>query len=145
MLSRNGTTIVKLRKKSENCRKMSETNFKIVNFRRIFGTFEFRRPVYLVRDPKLAKQLAIKDFEYFLNHRVLIDENVDKLFGKALFSLQGQKWRGKSSFIKVVTTYLNLIKYLRYASNSFANVHWIENATNVQLCRQCRSTKCKCN
>lgn len=57
--------------------------------------FEFRRPVYLILDPKLAKKLAVKDFDHFTDHRVVLDENIDKLFGKSLFSLQGQKWRGE--------------------------------------------------
>lgn len=58
--------------------------------------FEFRRPVYFVRDPKLAKKLAVKDFDYFMDHRVVLDDNIDKLFGKSLVSLKGQKWRGES-------------------------------------------------
>jgi cytochrome P450 family 9 len=62
---------------------------------RIIGMFEFRRPVYFVRDPKLAKKLAVKDFDYFMDHRVVLDESIDKLFGKSLVSLKGQKWRGE--------------------------------------------------
>lgn len=56
--------------------------------------FEFRTPNFIIRDPKLAKKMAVKDFEYFVDHRVLIDENTDKLFGKSLFTMQGQRWKG---------------------------------------------------
>lgn len=59
------------------------------------GMFEFRRPVYFIRDPKLAKKLAIKEFDNFVDHRVFVDESIDKLFGKSLISLKGQKWRGE--------------------------------------------------
>jgi cytochrome P450 family 9 len=62
--------------------------------------FEFRKPVYIIRDPKLAKQMAIKDFDYFVNHTVVMDDNTDKLFGKSLISLQGQKWRGKNCVLR---------------------------------------------
>ena len=51
--------------------------------------------MYFIRDPKLVKKLAVKDFDNFVDHRVIIDETVDKMFGKALISLKGQKWRGK--------------------------------------------------
>lgn len=61
---------------------------------RVSGLFEFRRPVVLIRDPKLIKHLAVKDFEYFMDHRVVITEDIDPLFGKSLVSLKGQKWKG---------------------------------------------------
>lgn len=57
--------------------------------------FEFRRPIYFIRDPKLVKKLAVKDFDFFTDHRSVIDESIDKLFGKSLVSLRGQKWRGE--------------------------------------------------
>lgn len=56
--------------------------------------FEFRKPVFLVRDPKLLKKMAVKDFDHFVDHRVIIDEDIDKMFGKSLISLTGNKWRG---------------------------------------------------
>lgn len=76
--------------------------FKNVRFipDRIFGMFEFKTPVYFVRDPKLAKQMAVKDFDCFVDHRVVMDEDTDKLFGKSLVSLQGQKWRGAKKLLK---------------------------------------------
>jgi len=51
------------------------------------------KPIYLLRDPEIVKQVTIKDFDHFVDHRVLIDEKVDPLLGNALISLQGQKWR----------------------------------------------------
>ncbi|KAJ6647383.1 Cytochrome P450 9e2, partial [Pseudolycoriella hygida] len=60
---------------------------------KINGLFQFMTPVYLVRDPELIKRMAVKDFDFFMDHRVVIDENLDALFGKALISLTGQKWK----------------------------------------------------
>lgn len=48
----------------------------------------------IVRDPKLIKKLAVKDFEYFLDHKMLPGEDVDPFCGRVLFALQGQKWKG---------------------------------------------------
>lgn len=47
----------------------------------------------MARDPELIKQLTIKDFEFFENHRIFIDEKTDELFGNSLFLMQGEKWR----------------------------------------------------
>jgi cytochrome P450 family 9 len=63
-------------------------------FNRVSGLFEFSTPVYFVRDPKLLKKLAVKDFDSFADHKNFLSEEVDPLFGRALFSLQGKKWRG---------------------------------------------------
>lgn len=46
-----------------------------------------------VRDPKIAKCLGVKDFDYFSDHRAIVPEDVDPMFGKTLISLKGQKWR----------------------------------------------------
>lgn len=58
------------------------------------GAFEFRRPVVTIRDPKIIKQLAVKDFDYFMDHRVVITEDIDPMFGKMLTALTGQRWKG---------------------------------------------------
>lgn len=56
--------------------------------------FEFRRPLLVIRDPELIKQITVKDFEHFLDHRdFFLDEETEPLFGKSLFMLKGQKWR----------------------------------------------------
>lgn len=56
------------------------------------------KPIYIVRDPHLIKQLTIKDFDFFTDHRVLVTEDVDVLFGKSLIALTGQKWKGLFQF-----------------------------------------------
>lgn len=61
---------------------------------RVSGLFEFRRPVVFVRDPKIVKHLAVKEFDHFMDHRVVITEDIDPMFGKSLVSLTGQKWKG---------------------------------------------------
>lgn len=67
---------------------------------RIIGLFEFSTPAFVVRDPKLLKKLTVKEFDSFPDHKNFLGEDVDPLFGRALFSLQGQKWRGLSITLK---------------------------------------------
>lgn len=46
-----------------------------------------------MRDPEIVKQLTVKDFDYFMDHRAIFTEDTDPMFGKALGSLKGQKWK----------------------------------------------------
>lgn len=49
------------------------------------------RPIVMIRDLELLKKITTKDFEHFVDHRVIVDDTVDTLFGKALFSMRGKK------------------------------------------------------
>ncbi len=57
------------------------------------GTLEFGKQIIYVRDPETIKQMVIKDFDHFEDHRNFIDDTVDILFGNSLFQLRGAKWR----------------------------------------------------
>ncbi|CAO1441584.1 unnamed protein product [Diamesa hyperborea] len=60
---------------------------------KINGFFEFREPVLFVRCPKMLKQLAVKEFDNFVDHRAVINGDSDPMFTKSLVSLTGHKWR----------------------------------------------------
>ncbi len=60
---------------------------------RLFGSFDSAVRLYIIRDPEVFKRIAIKDFEYFQDHRVFIDDKMDELFGNSLFAMHGDKWR----------------------------------------------------
>lgn len=51
------------------------------------------KPKYLIRDPELIKQIAIKDFDHFVDHSITIDHNIEPMFGRSLFMMRGQRWR----------------------------------------------------
>lgn len=52
-----------------------------------------RKPFFSIRDPELLKQMAVKDFDHFEDHRSFVDEKADVMFGNSLVSLKGSKWR----------------------------------------------------
>nr|XP_023020330.1 cytochrome P450 9e2-like [Leptinotarsa decemlineata] len=60
---------------------------------RYSGLYQFLTPTLILKDPQLIKQIAVKDFDYFPDHRVYIPEEADPLWGKNLFALSGEKWR----------------------------------------------------
>jgi hypothetical protein len=37
----------------------------------------------------------VKDFEFFIDRKIVFDESIDKMFGKSLVSLKGKKWKGE--------------------------------------------------
>ncbi|XP_021705963.1 probable cytochrome P450 9f2 [Aedes aegypti] len=66
---------------------------------KVFGMFDTITPFFVIRDPELIKQIAIKDFDHFVDHRPtfgLDDETVEHpkaLFRKTLVSMTGQRWK----------------------------------------------------
>ncbi|KAJ8926642.1 hypothetical protein NQ314_020976 [Rhamnusium bicolor] len=55
--------------------------------------YEFYLPILVLKDPELIKQVTVKDFDHFTDHRSVIPDNIDPLWSKNLFALKGQKWR----------------------------------------------------
>ncbi|CRL02226.1 CLUMA_CG015167, isoform A [Clunio marinus] len=56
------------------------------------GVYMFYRPILLINDAKLVQNILIRDFTYFHDRPMPVDENYDPLSGH-LFSIAGQKWR----------------------------------------------------
>lgn len=74
-----------------------DSNYEYYNqlnqFFRIYGQFDFAVRKYIVRDPEVLHRICVKDFDYFEDHRQIVDERVDDLFGNSLIALRGEKWR----------------------------------------------------
>lgn len=49
------------------------------------------KPDVIIRDLELLKNITIKDFESFLDHRDVINEEMDPLFGANLLAMKGLK------------------------------------------------------
>ncbi|KAH8417476.1 hypothetical protein KR222_000725 [Zaprionus bogoriensis] len=78
---------------------------------RVFGVFEQRMPLLMIRDPELIKQITIKDFDHFINHRNIFgvdDEygphDMDNLFGSSLFSMRDARWKDMRSTLSPAFT-----------------------------------------
>lgn len=59
---------------------------------KIVGLYFLYRPALLVIDTCLIQNILVKDFQYFVNHGLYVDEKRDPLSGH-LFSLQDEKWK----------------------------------------------------
>lgn len=56
------------------------------------GVISVRRPLLILRDPDVIKQILTKDFNYFTDRGITVDEEGDPLSAH-LFNLGGEKWR----------------------------------------------------
>lgn len=79
-------------------RQMSMPEFALYQYNyqkdvRYLGLMDFFTPTVAIRDPTLIRDLGIKYFEHFTDHQNFIDEDVDPIFGKNVFSLRGERWR----------------------------------------------------
>lgn len=71
---------------------------------RLSGFFNFMRPIYILRDPELYKQIAVKNFDSFVDHRFIIEPQMDSLMGNTLFLMRGEKWRKMRTTLTPVFT-----------------------------------------
>ncbi|XP_073945699.1 cytochrome P450 9e2-like [Choristoneura fumiferana] len=91
---------------------------------RFVGSFEFTRPVVFIRDIELVKKITVKDFEHFLDHSVVIDENIDPFFGRNLFALKGQKWKDMRATLSPAFTSSKMrlmVPFMTEAGNNMIN------------------------
>ena len=58
-----------------------------------FGIMDFCTPVVMIRDPELIKEVCVKNFEHFLDHKGFVNEEMDPIFGKNVFALRGERWK----------------------------------------------------
>uniref|UniRef100_A0A1I8PP43 Cytochrome P450 n=1 Tax=Stomoxys calcitrans TaxID=35570 RepID=A0A1I8PP43_STOCA len=72
---------------------------------RIYGFFDQNKPVVVIKDPDLIKQIGVKDFDHFMNHRDFTDPNDNKdLFAASLFLMQNGKWKDMRSTLSPAFT-----------------------------------------
>lgn len=57
------------------------------------GALEFGRPIMIIRDPEVIREICVKSFDYFPNHRSFIEEDFDPLLSRNIFSLKDDRWR----------------------------------------------------
>ncbi|KAL9703497.1 hypothetical protein quinque_007015 [Culex quinquefasciatus] len=77
---------------------------------KVVGLFDFIKPVLMIRDLDMLKQIGVKDFDHFSDHTPIFtradveDVGGDSLFGNSLFALRGQKWRDMRSTLSPAFT-----------------------------------------
>uniref|UniRef100_A0A1A9UNC7 Cytochrome P450 n=1 Tax=Glossina austeni TaxID=7395 RepID=A0A1A9UNC7_GLOAU len=72
----------------------------------VYGIFDSRQPVLLIRDPDIIKQITVKDFNHFINHRALFNDENDQnnLFGSSLVAMRDSRWKDMRSTLSPAFT-----------------------------------------
>ncbi|XP_034945039.1 cytochrome P450 9e2-like [Chelonus insularis] len=95
---------------------------------RYVGFFDFNCPTVVIRDPELIKDISIKNFDNFVDHRGFVNPENDPLFGNNLFSLHGDKWREIRNLLSPSFTsskMKGMFKLMSDCSKNFTD-YWIE-------------------
>ncbi|KAI2474114.1 cytochrome P450 9e2 isoform X2 [Diabrotica virgifera virgifera] len=66
---------------------------------RYIGTYQLLKPMMLIKDPELLKDITVKSFDHFMDHTNQVSENSDPLWTKNLVALRGQQWRDMRSVL----------------------------------------------
>lgn len=72
------------------------------------GTFEFLTPSLIIQDPEIIKQVTVKNFDNFVNHRVFTDSVSDELLNNSLLLMKFQKWRDMRAALSPAFTGLKM-------------------------------------
>ncbi|KAK4873601.1 hypothetical protein RN001_012961 [Aquatica leii] len=92
-----GTMLPVILRTSSNIEVFSGHYHKYKN-ERYFGIFNFKSPLLVIRDPDLIKTLYVKEFDTFPEHRPFLSKDVDPLWSKNLFAMEGgEEWHDMRS------------------------------------------------
>ncbi|KAL3273890.1 hypothetical protein HHI36_015315 [Cryptolaemus montrouzieri] len=64
---------------------------------RYIGIYQFNSPVLVLKSPEIIKQICVKDFDHFLDHRNPFAGGTKDLWSKNLLILKGQHWKNMRS------------------------------------------------
>uniref|UniRef100_A0A1I8PHS0 Cytochrome P450 n=1 Tax=Stomoxys calcitrans TaxID=35570 RepID=A0A1I8PHS0_STOCA len=72
---------------------------------KVYGIFDQNQPIFMIKDPELIKQITVKDFDHFVNHRTFgnADDTKD-LFAASLFMMHDGKWKDMRSTLSPAFT-----------------------------------------
>lgn len=71
---------------------------------RYFGIFIFDKPILILRDPQLIKDVLVKDFNKFADRTIIVDEKKQPLPANGLFFAKNPDWRHMRSQMTVAFT-----------------------------------------
>lgn len=72
-----------------------------------FGYYNFWQPCLVLKDPKIIKNVLIKDFHYFCDRPLTNDKNADPIAYNFLFGLKNPEWQ---TIRKKLSTFFSPVK-----------------------------------
>ncbi|KAH0999930.1 hypothetical protein HUJ04_008166 [Dendroctonus ponderosae] len=103
---------------------------------RYSGFYQFSIPTLITKDPELIKQITVKDFDHFSDHRSFVDADVDPLWAGNLFALTGQKWKEMRATLSGSFTsskMKNMFHLMNGAAENFVNFFLSKNEELIEV------------
>jgi cytochrome P450 len=94
--------------------------YKKVGKHKAAGLMEFGNPTLFIKDLDLVRDIFIKDFDYFVDHRHFA--NSDPMLSDSLFFLSGQSWKDMRSFLSPTFTSGKIRKMFKHFERSCQNL-----------------------
>ena len=96
--------------------------YKLNEEAKYVGFYDFSEPVIMIRSVELIKNITVKNFDHFVDHRGFVaDPTMDPLAGKNLFSLRGDKWRDMRTLLSPAFTSSKMKTMFKLMSNCGRN------------------------
>ncbi|XP_013101426.2 probable cytochrome P450 9f2 [Stomoxys calcitrans] len=70
----------------------------------VYGVFDNRDPVILIREPELIKRVLIKDHEHFFNRRSFLVGSPENMIANTIFMMENDRWRDMRSTLSPAFT-----------------------------------------
>ncbi|XP_017010446.2 cytochrome P450 9c1 [Drosophila takahashii] len=108
---------------------------------KVYGVYNLRDPLYYLADPELIRQVGIKSFDTFANHRKGITDgpNDTSVMSKSLLSLRDRRWKQMRSTLTPTFTSLKirqmfeLIHYCNVEAVDFLQRQLDEGSSELEL------------
>ncbi|XP_062563385.1 cytochrome P450 9e2-like [Armigeres subalbatus] len=78
---------------------------------KVIGFYELMKPIFMLRDPEVIKQICVKDFDHFMDRslpsaedRNEHEQQVEGLFANSIVAFRGQKWKDMRSTLSPAFT-----------------------------------------
>ncbi|ALC40568.1 Cyp9h1, partial [Drosophila busckii] len=111
--------------------KLNLEQYATMKSHKVFGSYFLREPVYLITDLDLIKQVGVKHFDHFMNHKA--SEEIETPMSKSLISLQDARWREMRNILSPSFTGIKMrAMYVLINGCSHLSVEYIEQQLKQQ-------------
>lgn len=120
----------------ETTTEMIQNIYNSYKNRRYVGMYQGTLPTLMLRDPELIKQVTVKDFDHFVNHRPIVSENQDPVWNRNLLSLQDEHWRIMRATLSPTFTSSKMramFKLMEQTAQQYVNFYLEQKRNTIEL------------
>ncbi|XP_061377109.1 probable cytochrome P450 9f2 [Danaus plexippus] len=89
---------------------------------RYVGYIEGTTKIIIIRDPEITRNITVKDFQHFTDHKTFFSEETEPLFGGSLFSMKGERWHSMRTTLSPAFTSSKMRLMMPFMSEISSNI-----------------------